>query len=132
MDITSIIFILFGSTLGLLLRMFIQDNLKFTIGYNIKNISIVNFLASFILGILVALDFANNSILLLFYIGFLACFSTFSSFIYQLFDLLQKGKFRCLLFHYFEVIIYSFLCFYLGSYLIRIIKWNLIGAYTYY
>ncbi|WP_241466441.1 CrcB family protein [Prochlorococcus marinus] len=102
--------------------MFIQNNLKINIGFNIQNTSIVNFIASFFLGILLALNLTNNNLLLLFYIGFLGCFSTFSSFIYQLFVLLQKRKFMHLFFHYFEVIIISFICFYLGYYLMQIIK----------
>ena len=57
-----------------------------------------------------------------FSVGFLGCFSTFSSFIYQLFLLLQKGQFIRLFYHYFEVIIISFICFYLGYCLIEIIK----------
>ena len=111
--------ILLGSTFGLILRMFIQNNFKQSIGFDIQNSSIVNFLSSFLLGILVALNFINNEILVLFYIGFLGCFSTFSSFIYQLFDLLKKRKFMRLFLHYIEVIIFSFLFFYLGYFLIQ-------------
>jgi len=121
LDIESISIVLCGSTFGLILRIFIQNNLKINIGFNIQNTSIVNFISSFILGILVALDFINNKILLLFYVGFLGCFSTFSSFVYQLFVLFQKRKFMLLFFHYTEVIILSFLCFYLGYYLMQII-----------
>ena len=88
-------------------------------GFDIQNTSIVNFLSSFFLGILVALNFNNNEILVLFYSGFLGCFSTFSSFIYQLFDLFQKRKFLRLFFHYIEVIFFSFLLFYLGYFLIQ-------------
>ena len=91
------------------------------IGFDIQNNSIVNFIASFFLGILVALNFINKSAFLLFYSGFLGSFSTFSSFIYQLFVLFQKRKFRRLFLHYIEVMIISFLCFYLGYYLIQII-----------
>ena len=101
--------------------MFIQNNLKINTGFNIQNISIVNFIASFFLGILVALKFNNNILLFLFYSSFLGCFSTFSSFIYQIFVLFQKRKFMRLFFHYFEVIIISFICFYLGYYLMQII-----------
>ena len=122
MDVTSIIIILFGSTFGLILRMFIENNLKINVGFNIQNTSIVNLIASFFLGILVALNFLNNDILLLFYIGFLGCFSTFSSFIYQLFILFQKRKFMRLFFHYLEIVILSFICFYLGYFLIQVIK----------
>ena len=119
MDVNAIIIVLLGSTFGLILRIFIQNNLKINIGFNIQNTSIINFLSSFFLGILVALNFINNEILILLYGGFLGCFSTFSSFIYQLFDLLKKGKFLRLFFHYIAVIIFSFLFFYLGYFLIK-------------
>ena len=119
MDFSSIGIILFGSAFGLILRLFIQNNFKKSIGFDIQNTSIVNFLSSFLLGILVALNFINNEILVLFYSGFLGCFSTYSSFIYQLFDLFKKRKFLKLFFHYIEVIIVSFLFFYLGYFLIQ-------------
>ncbi len=122
MNIISIFIILFGSTFGLILRILIQNNLKINTGFNIQNTSIINFIASFFLGILVALNFNNKILYLLFYSGFLGSFSTFSSFIYQLFVLLQKRKFMLLFFHYFEVIIFSFMCFYLGNYLMQIIQ----------
>ena len=61
MDFNSIIFTLFGSTFGLILRLFIQDNLKINIGFNIQNTSVVNFIASFFLGILVASNFTNKT-----------------------------------------------------------------------
>jgi len=119
LDIKSIIFVLFGSTFGLILRIFCQNNFKKSIGFDIQNTSIVNFLSSFLLGIFVALNFSNNEILVLIYSGFLGCFSTFSSFIYQLFDLFKKRKFLRLFFHYIEVIIFSFLFFYLGYFVIQ-------------
>ena len=122
MDIISIIILLIGSTFGLILRIFIQKNLKINLGFNIQNISIINFVASFFLGILVAFNYINNKVLLLFYTGFLGSFSTFSSFIYQLFLLFKKRKFTLLFFHYLEVIIFSFTCFYLGYQLMQIIK----------
>ena len=101
------------------MRVFIQDNFKKSICFDIQNTSIVNFLSSFFLGILVALNFINNEILVLFYGGFLGCFSTFSSFIYQLFDLFQKRKFLRLFSHYIAVVIFSFLFFYLGYFFIQ-------------
>ena len=118
-DFSSIVILLLGSTFGLILRIFIQNNFKKSIGFDIQNTSIVNFLSSFFLGILVALNFINNEILVSFYSGFLGCFSTFSSFIYQLFILFKKRKFLRLFFHYIEVIIFSFLFFYLGYFLFR-------------
>ena len=119
MVFSSISIILLGSSVGLIFRILIQNNLKLSIGFDIQNTSVVNFLSSFFLGILVALNFINNEILVLFYSGFLGCFSTFSSFIYQLFDLFKKRKFLRLFFHYIEVIIFSFLFFYLGYFLIQ-------------
>ena len=122
MDISSIIIVLFGSSFGLILRIFIQKNFKIQTGFYIQNIAIINFISSFFLGILVALNFNNNKIFFLVYISFLGCFSTFSSFIYQLFVLLQKKKFMLLFLHYFEVILISFVLFFLGYYLTQIIK----------
>ena len=119
MDFSSISIILIGGTFGLILRIFIQNNFKKSIGFDIQSTSIVNFLSSFFLGILVALNFIDNEILVLFYSGFLGCFSTFSSFIYQLFILIKKRKFLRLFFHYIEVIIFSFLFFYLGYFFIQ-------------
>ena len=119
MDFSSITIILIGSTFGLILRIFIQNNFKKSLGFDIQNTSIVNFISSFVLGILVALNFMNNEILVLFYSGFLGCFSTFSSFIYQLFILFKKKKFLRLFFHYIEVIIFSLLLFYLGYFFIQ-------------
>ena len=120
MDFSSILIVLIGSTFGLILRIFIQKNYLIKIGFDIQNTSIVNFLSSFFLGILVALNFTNNEILLLFYSGFLGCLSTFSSFIYQLFLLFYKRKFLKIFFHYIEVIAFSFLSFYLGFFLIKL------------
>ena len=120
MDFSSISIILLGSTFGLILRIFIQNNFKKSIGFDIQNTSIVNFLSSFFLGILVALNFTNNEILVLFYSGFLGCLSTFSSFIYQLFILFKKREFLRLFFHYIEVIIFCFFFFYLGYFFIQL------------
>jgi len=114
LDFSSIGIILLGSTFGLILRLFIQNNFKKTIGFDIQSISIVNFLSTFFLGILVGLNFRSREILVLFYGGFLGCFSTFSSFIYQLFVLFKKRKFFRLFCHYIEVMIFSFFFFYIG------------------
>ena len=119
MDFSSILIILLGSTLGLILRILIQDNFKIKIGFHIQNTTLVNFIASFFLGILVSLNFINNKVLLLSFYGFLGCFSTFSSFIYQLFYLLEKGAYLRLILHYIEVIVLSSLFFFLGYCLFR-------------
>ena len=119
MDFISTGAILIGSTFGLILRIFIQNNFKKSLGFDIQNTSIVNFLSSFFLGILVAFNFINNEVLAFFYSGFLGCFSTFSSFVFQLFILFKKGEFLRLFFHYIEVIIFSFFFFYFGYFLVR-------------
>ena len=123
MDFHSIRIVLLGSTLGLILRIIIQNNLTINLGFDIQNISVVNFIGSFFLGILVALNFGNNNLLMLFYAGFLGSFSTFSSFIYQLFILFKKRRYLSLIFHYTEVIIISFILFYFGYFISRIFKW---------
>ena len=112
---------LIGSTFGLILRTSIQKNLKIKVGFDIQNTSIVNFIASFFLGILVGFNFISNNTILI-YTSFLGCFSTFSSFIYQLFVLFQKREYLLVFLHYFEVIMLSFICFYTGYYLMQIIK----------
>jgi len=121
LDLNSITYLLIGSTFGLFVRIFIKDNFKFQKDFVIKNTSLINYLASLILGIFVALGSVDRNLFLFFYVGFLGCLSTFSSFIYQLFLLLRNRKFVKLFLHYFEVIILSFLFFYTGFYLIKII-----------
>ena len=118
----SIVYVLAGSSLGLTFRLLVKHNLKFKIGFYINNISLVNFLASFFLGIFVVLNPINNNLFLFFYVGFLGCFSTFSSFIYQLFILFQRKQFLRLLMHYIEVIVISFACFYLGFYVTQVFQ----------
>ena len=125
MDLNSIVCVLLGSTVGLVLRMFFSDKLRIKKGFYINNTSLVNILASLFLGILVALNPINHNLLLLFYVGFLGCFSTFSSFIYDLFVLFQSKQFVRLCLHYIEVIVISFLFFYLGYYLIQVFKWSM-------
>ena len=122
MDLYTVIYILVGSTFGLVLRLFINYNFeKNTIFYFNKSL-VVNVLSSLFLGIFVALSLANKNLLALFYVGFLGCFSTFSSFIYQLFILIQKRKYLSLILYYFEVLLLSFLFFCVGYFIISIFK----------
>ena len=120
LDLTALIYILFGSTLGITLRFFIKTNFKKRIGNNINDIAIVNFLSSFFLGSFLSFNLSNKDLILLLYIGFLGCFSTFSSFIYELFKLLESRKYLRFVLHYIEVLLLSFFFFFLGYYLLLI------------
>ena len=120
MELYSVIHILAGSTLGLIVRMFI----KYISGrekiFTSNNILIVNVLASLFLGIFVGLNITNKNLILFFYVGFLGCLSTFSSFIYQLFYLIQERKYFKLLLYYTEVFVLSFSFFCLGYFITSI------------
>ena len=118
----GVISILLGSTFGLFLRLFIKHNLKENISFYFNHSLIVNVLSSLFLGIFLALDLTNNNLLLFFSVGFLGCFSTFSSFIYQLFYLMQKKNYITLIIYYLEVLVLSFLFFCLGNFTILIFK----------
>ena len=114
--------ILLGSTFGLILRLLIQHNFKMKTLFYFNNTLIVNVLSSLFLGILVGLSPINKNLLLLFSVGFLGCFSTFSSFIYQLFILIQQRKYLSLIIYYIEVLVLSFLFFCLGYFTTLLFK----------
>ena len=117
MELDGIIYILVGSTLGLIVRRFIKYiSIKETL-ISSNNILISNVLASFFLGIFVGLNLTNKNLILFFSVGFLGCLSTFSSFIYQLFNLIQERKYLSLLLYYVEVLVLSFLFFCLGYFI---------------
>ena len=120
MELDSVIHILAGSTLGLIVRMVI----KYISGrekiFTSNTILIVNVLASLFLGIFVSLNITNKNLILFFYVGFLGCLSTFSSFIYQLFHLIQERKYFKLLLYYTEVFVLSFSFFCLGYFITSI------------
>jgi CrcB protein len=120
LELDSVIHILAGSTLGLIVRMFI----KYISGrekiFTSNTILIVNVLASLFLGIFVSLNITNKNLILFFYVGFLGCLSTFSSFIYQLFHLIQERKYFKLLLYYTEVFVLSFSFFCLGYFITSI------------
>ena len=120
MELDGVIYTLLGSTVGLILRFFInyitgRQNL-----FASNNILIVNVLASLFLGIVEGLNITNKNLILFFLVGFLGCLSTFSSFIYQLFNLIQKRKYVRLLLYYVEVLSLSFIFFCLGYFIILI------------
>ena len=120
MELDSVIHILAGSTLGLLIRMFITYISRRVKIFTSNNILIVNVLASLFLGIFVSLNITNKNLILFFYVGFLGCLSTFSSFIYQLFHLIQERKYFKLLLYYTEVFLLSFSFFCLGYFITSI------------
>ena len=117
---TAVSFILAGSTFGVILRIFVRNNFKKKLGFNINHVAIVNIFAVLFLGGLLALNFTNTNIILFFYVGFLGCFSTFSSFIYDLFQLFQTRQYFRLFFSYIEILILSFLFFLMGFLIISI------------
>ena len=120
MELDSVIHILAGSTLGLIVRMVI----KYISGrekiFTSNTILIVNVLASLFLGIFVSLNITNKNLILFFYVGFLGCLSTFSSFIYQLFYLIQERKYFKSMLYYTEVFVLSFSFFCLGYFITSI------------
>ena len=120
MQLDNVINILAGSTLGFIARMYI----KYISGrekiFTYNTILIVNVLASLFLGIFVSLNITNKNLILFFYVGFLGCLSTFSSFIYQLFHLIQERKYFKLLLYYTEVFLLSFSFFCLGYFITSI------------
>ena len=123
MELDGFIYILAGSTFGLIVRMFTKYISGKEKVFFSNNILIVNVLASLFLGIFVGLNITNKNLILFFSVGFLGCLSTFSSFIYQLFNLIQKRKYLSLIIYYAQVIGLSFIFFSLG-YFITLIRIN--------
>ena len=117
MDLETVFNILLGSTFGLILRLFIQYKVKTKAVFYCNNLLIINVLASFFLGIFIALNSTNKGLTLLFFVGFLGCLSTFSSFIYQLFNLIRKKKYLSLIIYYIEIFVLSFSFFCLGHFI---------------
>ena len=117
MELDGIIYILAGSTFGLIVRMFIKHISGREKVFSSNTILIVNVLASLFLGIFVSLNIENKNLILFFSVGFLGCLSTFSSFIYQLFNLIQERKYLSMILYYAEVLILSFLFFCLGYFI---------------
>ncbi len=117
MELDGVIHIVVGSTFGLVVRMFIKYISGREKVFSSNNILIVNILASLFLGMFLGSNITNKNLILFFSVGFLGCLSTFSSFIYQLFKLIQERKYLSLLIYYTEVLILSFLFFCLGYFI---------------
>ena len=95
----EIFFVSLGSILGANTRFEFQNKLeKFNLGNGFV-ILIINTFASFFLGLFLSIigKFSSfnysNQLVLFFSIGFLGSLSTFSSFVYELFDLCMQLKF---------------------------------------
>ena len=117
MKLDGVIHILAGSTFGLIIRMFIKYISGREKVFSSNNILIVNVLASLFLGIFTGFNITNKNLVLFFSVGFLGCLSTFSSFVYQLFNLIKARKYLSSLLYYTEVLVLSFLFFCLGYYI---------------
>jgi len=115
LDLDSVIYILIGSTFGIISRLFIKYKFQKKIVFYFNHTLIVNILSSLFLGILIGINPTNKNLLLLVSVGFLGCFSTFSSFIFELLNLIQKRKYIGLFIYYLEVFTLSFLFFCLGN-----------------
>ena len=117
MELDGVIYLLAGSTIGLIVRIFIQYISGREKLFYSNHTLIVNVLACLSLGMFVGLNITNKNIISFFSVGFLGCLSTFSSFIYQLFNLIQKRKYYRVLIYYAEVLVLSFLFFCLGYFI---------------
>ena len=117
MELVSVIYILAGSTCGLIVRIFVKNISGREKIFSFNNVLIVNILSSLILGIFVGLNITNKNLILFFSVGFLGCLSTFSSFIYQLFNLIQERKYFSLVLYYTEVLVLTFLFFCFGYFI---------------
>ena len=111
-----------GSTLGFILRLFIRYLVRRNTLLRLNNSLIVNTLSSLFLGFFIALNVENKNLLLFIFVGFLGCFSTFSSFIYKLFNLIQKKQYMSFILNYIGFLLFSFLFFTLGYSINLIIK----------
>ena len=111
-----VFYVLLGSTFGIILRLFIKYKVKKKTTFYFNNSLIVNVLSSLFLGFFIGLNPTNKNLSFFFYVGFLGCFSTFSSFIYELFNLVQKRKYISLIIYYMELLLLSFLFFCIGNY----------------
>ena len=118
MSSESLIYLILGSTLGVFSRLLITKKVDKLAR---KNILKVNLIASFFTGIYIALNIIDYRAFLFLSVGFLGCFSTFSSFIFHLFTLLQEQKYVHFFKYYIETLIFSFLLVFIGYFLTKII-----------
>ena len=101
MSIKSYLFILFAAYFATFLRLLIDNNI------------LVSLLGSFVCGFVIARRFNSNrkNILL---IGFCSCFTSFSGFIYYLYQLSNEEEFLSIFFNANVIIISNILIMYFG------------------
>ena len=116
-----IIYLIFGGTLGVLLRLLVMRKVEYKFGFRVDNVLMVNLIASFLTGIYIALDIRNYKIFLFLSVGFLGCLSTFSSFILHLFLLIKKRKYIKFLYYYSGTLIFSFVLVFIGYFITKTI-----------
>ena len=121
MQFESIICLILGGSLGVLLRLYILKKINFQIGLSIDNIAIINIISAFLTGIFISFNYNNKLFYMFFSIGFLGCFSSFSSFIYKLFSLIEAQRYVHFIKYYIENIIYTIILFSIGYYFIKIV-----------
>ena len=106
-----------GAIFGINTRYLIIKKFKY---FNLRNdikILIINLISAFLLGISFPIIYQENNLnsnLYCFLISFFTSFSTFSSFIYDLFSLIKKRKFKRLIFILIFSIPVGLIVFYLG------------------
>ena len=114
-----------GAVLGVNLRFLIISRFWLSINRKEIKVLIINTFSSFLLGFSMAFIISETSqnysqFYKLFLVGFIGSLSTFSSFIYELFKLSLKKKFKDLIYLIIFSILLSLVFFYLG-YLISLI-----------
>ena len=114
MNFELIIYLILGGSFGVLFRLFIIRIVSNYFKFSLNSILTVNLTASLLAGIYIALDISSYKIFLIFSIGFLGCFSTFTSFIFHLYTLIQERKYLHFLQYYTKTLIYSFLLVWIG------------------
>ena len=122
MDLNAVIHLLSGATFGLILRLLIRYKFGRRKQFYLNKSIIANVLASLFLGSFIALNLTNKNFILFFSVGFLGCLSTFSTFIYELFYLIQKRKYLEVLLYYIQVLGLSFVFFCSGYFIILIFR----------
>tara|TARA_B100000945_G_C20361946_1_gene587611 strand:- start:269 stop:598 length:330 start_codon:yes stop_codon:yes gene_type:complete len=106
MNIKNFIFILFASYFATLIRLYIDNNF------------LISIIGSFFFGFIIArkLSQSMNMILLT---GFCSCFTSFTGFIYFLYELINQENFITIFFYLNIIIIFNLLMMYFGFHISR-------------